>query len=109
MLRDSGFSARKGETLRALAEWFVEGRLSEEALLRMTDDEVDATLTAVPGIGPWTARGFLLWLSTGLTSCFPATSRSGARSNERTGSTTFRPKTDCSGVRSLAAVSEPRG
>ena len=60
VLRDSGFSARKGETLRALAERFVEGRLSEEALLRMTDDEVEATLTEVPGIGPWTARGFLL-------------------------------------------------
>ena len=60
VLRDSGFSARKGETLRALAERFVDGRLSEEALSRMTDDEVEATLTEVPGIGPWTARGFLL-------------------------------------------------
>ena len=26
----------------------------------MTDDEVEATLTEVPGIGPWTARGFLI-------------------------------------------------
>jgi DNA-3-methyladenine glycosylase II len=60
VLRDSGFSARKGETLRALAERFVDGRLSEEALSRMTDDEVERTLTEVPGIGPWTARGFLL-------------------------------------------------
>jgi DNA-3-methyladenine glycosylase II len=60
VLRDSGFSARKGETLRALAERFVDGRLSEESLSRMTDGEVEATLTGVPGIGPWTARGFLL-------------------------------------------------
>ena len=60
VLRDSGFSARKGETLRALAERFVEGRLSDEALAAMTDDEVEATLTEVPGIGLWTARGFLL-------------------------------------------------
>jgi DNA-3-methyladenine glycosylase II len=60
VLRDSGFSARKGETLRALAERFVDGRLSEESLSGMTDDEVEATLTDVPGIGPWTARGFLL-------------------------------------------------
>jgi 3-methyladenine DNA glycosylase/8-oxoguanine DNA glycosylase len=29
VLRDSGFSARKGETLRVLAERFVDGRLSE--------------------------------------------------------------------------------
>jgi DNA-3-methyladenine glycosylase II len=60
VLRDSGFSARKGKTLRALAERFVDGRLSEAALSRMTDDEVEATLTEVSGIGPWTARGFLL-------------------------------------------------
>jgi DNA-3-methyladenine glycosylase II len=60
VLRDSGFSARKGATLRALAERFVDGRLSDEALSRMTDDEVEATLTEVPGIGLWTARGFLL-------------------------------------------------
>src|SRR5256886_6736967 len=60
VLRDSGFPARKGETLRALAERFVDGRLSDEALSRMTDDEVEATLTEVSGIGLWTARGFLL-------------------------------------------------
>ena len=60
VLRDSGFSARKSETLRVLAERFVDGRLSDEALSDMTDDEVEATLTEVPGIGLWTARGFLL-------------------------------------------------
>jgi DNA-3-methyladenine glycosylase II len=59
-LRDSGFSARKGQTLRALAERFVDGRLSEKALARMSDEEVEAALTEVPGIGLWTARGFLL-------------------------------------------------
>src|SRR5213593_4307521 len=45
VLRDSGFSARKGETLRALAERLVDGRLSEDTFSRMTDDEVEATLT----------------------------------------------------------------
>jgi DNA-3-methyladenine glycosylase II len=60
VLRASGMSTRKGETLRALAERFVDGRLSEQALSRMTDAEVEAVLTEVPGIGPWTARGFLL-------------------------------------------------
>jgi DNA-3-methyladenine glycosylase II len=59
-LRASGMSARKGATLRALAERFVDGRLSHEGLSRMTDDEVEAALTEVPGIGPWTARGFLI-------------------------------------------------
>jgi DNA-3-methyladenine glycosylase II len=59
-LRDSGFSSRKGETLRALAQRFVDGRLSEKAFASMTDQEIEAALTEVPGIGPWTARGFLL-------------------------------------------------
>jgi DNA-3-methyladenine glycosylase II len=59
-LRDSGMSARKGATLRAIAERFVDGRLSDELLARMSDDEVEAALTEVPGIGPWTAHGFLL-------------------------------------------------
>jgi DNA-3-methyladenine glycosylase II len=60
VLRESGFSTRKGATLRALAERFVDGRLSDEALARMSDEEVEAALTEVPGIGQWTARGFLL-------------------------------------------------
>jgi DNA-3-methyladenine glycosylase II len=60
VLRESGLSARKGATIRELAERFVDGRLSDESLARMTDDEVEAELTKVSGIGPWTAHGFLL-------------------------------------------------
>ena len=60
VLRGAGLSARKGATLRALAERFVDGRLSDAALERMTDEEVEATLTEVSGIGPWSAHGFLL-------------------------------------------------
>ena len=60
VLRDSGMSARKGATLRAIAERFVDGRLSDEVLAGMSDDEVEAALTEVPGVGPWTAHGFLL-------------------------------------------------
>ncbi len=60
VLRESGMSTRKGTTLRALAERFADGRLSDEAFARMSDSEVEAALTEVSGIGPWTARGFLL-------------------------------------------------
>ena len=60
VLRDSGMSARKGTTLRALAERFVDGRLSDETLAGMTDAEIEVALTEVPGIGPWTAHGFLI-------------------------------------------------
>ena len=61
VLRASGLSTRKSATLRALAEWFVDGRLSDDALAQMTDDEVEAALTEISGIGPWTAHGFLIF------------------------------------------------
>ncbi|MGA2011754.1 MAG: DNA-3-methyladenine glycosylase 2 family protein [Solirubrobacteraceae bacterium] len=59
-LRATGLSGRKAATLRAIAKRFLDGRLSDEALAAMNDEQVEAVLTAVPGIGPWTARGFLL-------------------------------------------------
>jgi 3-methyladenine DNA glycosylase/8-oxoguanine DNA glycosylase len=34
--------------------------LSDDALAGMTDEEVEAALTEVPGVGPWSAHGFLL-------------------------------------------------
>jgi DNA-3-methyladenine glycosylase II len=61
VLRQAGLSVRKGATLRALAERFVDGRLSDDALAQMTDDEIEAALTEVSGIGPWTAHGFLIF------------------------------------------------
>jgi DNA-3-methyladenine glycosylase II len=59
-LRAVGMSNRKAATLRALAERFLDGRLDAKAFVGMTDDEIEAVLTEVPGIGPWTAHGFLL-------------------------------------------------
>jgi DNA-3-methyladenine glycosylase II len=59
-LREVGMSNRKAGTLRALAERFLDRRLSDESFARMTDAEIEAALTEVPGIGPWTAHGFLI-------------------------------------------------
>jgi DNA-3-methyladenine glycosylase II len=59
-LRASGMSNRKAATLRAIAERFVDGRLSEASLARLSDAEIETALTEVPGVGPWTAHGFLL-------------------------------------------------
>jgi DNA-3-methyladenine glycosylase II len=59
-LRASGMSTRKAATLRALAERFRDGRLSDGSFARMTDEEVETALTEVPGVGPWTAHGFLI-------------------------------------------------
>jgi DNA-3-methyladenine glycosylase II len=60
VLRASGTSARKVATIRAVADRFVDGRLSDDALAGMTDAQVEAVLTEIPGIGPWTARAFLM-------------------------------------------------
>ncbi len=59
-LRAAGFSWRKVNTLRDLAERFSDGRLDMRRLAQLPDDEFIAELTAVPGIGPWTAQGALL-------------------------------------------------
>jgi DNA-3-methyladenine glycosylase II len=59
-LRRVGMSRRKVQTLRALAERFTTGELSEETFAQSSDEEVEAALTAIPGIGPWTVHGFLI-------------------------------------------------
>jgi DNA-3-methyladenine glycosylase II len=59
-IRGAGLSHRKVETLRALAERFILDGLDEEGFLTSSDEEIEAKLTAIPGIGPWTVRGFLI-------------------------------------------------
>jgi DNA-3-methyladenine glycosylase II len=59
-LRAAGLSRRKVETLRELARHFVAGDFSDTGFARLSDDEIEAALTAIPGIGPWTVRGFLI-------------------------------------------------
>lgn len=59
-LREAGLSARKAEALRGLAHAIESGDLDEAALARMsTPDALDA-LTALPGVGPWSASLVLL-------------------------------------------------
>jgi DNA-3-methyladenine glycosylase II len=59
-LRAAGLSWRKVNTLRDLAERLSDGRLDIKRLTKLPDEEFIAELTAVPGIGPWTAQGALL-------------------------------------------------
>jgi DNA-3-methyladenine glycosylase II len=59
-LRRVGMSRRKVETLRALAERFTTGELSEETFAQSSDEQIEAALTAIPGIGPCTVHGFLI-------------------------------------------------
>jgi len=59
-LREAGLSWRKIGTLRDLAGRMTDGRLTQEALSALPDDELMAELTAIPGIGPWTVQGAML-------------------------------------------------
>jgi DNA-3-methyladenine glycosylase II len=59
-LREAGLSWRKIGTLRDLAERLTDGRLDQEVLSTLPDDELMAELTVIPGIGPWTVQGALL-------------------------------------------------
>jgi DNA-3-methyladenine glycosylase II len=59
-IRAAGLSRRKVQTLRTLAEGFATDGLGDEDFLHSSDEETEAKLTAIPGIGPWTVRGFLM-------------------------------------------------
>jgi DNA-3-methyladenine glycosylase II len=59
-LREAGLSWRKVSTLRDLAERLMDGRLNPDVLNSLPDEELIAALTAIPGIGPWTAQGALI-------------------------------------------------
>jgi DNA-3-methyladenine glycosylase II len=59
-LREAGLSWRKTATLRDLAERLSDGRLNQDALAGLPDDELIAELTTIPGIGPWTVQGAML-------------------------------------------------
>jgi DNA-3-methyladenine glycosylase II len=59
-LREAGLSWRKVSTLRDLAERLTDGRLDQDTLTGLPDDELIAELTTVPGIGPWTVQGAML-------------------------------------------------
>ncbi len=60
-LARAGLSAPKIRTLKAIAKAIERGDLDLRALVDRPADEAHATLTAVHGIGPWTADIYLLF------------------------------------------------
>ena len=62
-LRAAGLSRNKAASLRDLAAKVLDGTvvLSPRALTRESDDEIVTRLSAVRGIGPWTAEMFLFF------------------------------------------------
>ena len=59
--RGVGLSRPKLRTLHAVAEWVADGRLDLAGVCRRPADEAVAAITAVPGLGPWTAGVYLLF------------------------------------------------
>ena len=59
-LRAVGLSRQKSATVKAVAAAFAEGRLDARRLRRMSDDEVTQAVTAIRGIGEWTAHMLLM-------------------------------------------------
>lgn len=60
-LRAAGLSVGKVRTLRAIASAVSDGSLDLDRLDRASDEDVHAALTAVSGIGPWTADVYIMF------------------------------------------------
>ena len=60
-LRSAGLSAQKASYLKDLAQKFVDGTIDEKQFGTMTDEEIIEHVTAVKGIGEWTAQMFLMF------------------------------------------------
>jgi DNA-3-methyladenine glycosylase II len=59
-LRACGLSAPKQKHMKSIARAILDGTLDLERLRTMADDDARAHLTAVKGIGPWTADIYLM-------------------------------------------------
>jgi DNA-3-methyladenine glycosylase II len=55
-----GFSRQKARYVRALATAILDGSLDLDGLAALDDEQVDAALRTIPGIGPWTATIYRL-------------------------------------------------
>lgn len=70
-IRASGFSAGKFRTVGAVAEAIVSGSVDFDAIALLPASEAVARLTAIKGVGPWTAEIYLMF-ATGHPDVFPA-------------------------------------
>lgn len=70
-LRGWGLSGQKARYGREIAQAQIEGRLDFAGLRHLADDDAIAVLTAIPGVGRWTAEIYLMFCE-GRTDLFPA-------------------------------------
>lgn len=60
-LRSAGISPQKLAYLKDLASKFTDGTINPSKFRRMSDEEIIAHVTAVKGVGVWTAQMFLMF------------------------------------------------
>ncbi len=60
-LREAGLSKQKVEYVNSIARTFEERDLTYGSFVEMSDEAVVETLTAMHGVGPWTAKTFLMF------------------------------------------------
>ncbi len=60
-LRSAGLSGQKAAYLKDLAAKFADGTIDPKRFPRMSDEEIIEHVTAVKGIGEWTAQMFLMF------------------------------------------------
>jgi DNA-3-methyladenine glycosylase II len=60
-LRTAGISRQKAAYFRDIGAHFADGKLSDRGLARASDDDVIAAVTAIKGVGRWTADMLLMF------------------------------------------------
>ena len=60
-LRDIGLSAQKVEYLNSAADTFKNQELTRDSFAGLSDEAIVETLTEIHGVGPWTAKTFLMF------------------------------------------------
>lgn len=61
VLKDMGINGRKINCIKAVAQKFLSGTFSQNALSLMRDEDFISALTSVKGIGKWTAEMALIF------------------------------------------------
>ena len=60
-LRTAGLSGQKARYLKELARGFISGKIRPHRFARQSNENIIETLTAIHGIGRWTAEMFLMF------------------------------------------------
>lgn len=60
-LREVGISQRKAQTIKTVAQYFLDQKLDPAGIDEMSDEEIHLLLTKIKGVGTWTVTMFLIF------------------------------------------------